>query len=188
MQGIYIEKIIELSFCEECLTGKMCQKPFPTVEEIRSTNYSCCIMMCAVQYKHNWLEEQGILSRLLMITVGAALHTSWNTNQVLDKFKEYEVTTTNSAGSWEIGTLRTDNEGEYLSSAFQNYLKEEGIRYELTVPHSPQTEWCIRSIESNFGWVSTLDDRACRIIRRTFFGPKLSLKLRMWGIAFPQRP
>ena len=27
--------------------------------------------------------------------------------------------------------------GEYLSCAFQNYLKEKGIRHELTVPHSP---------------------------------------------------
>ena len=32
----------------------------------------------------------------------------------------------------------TDNGGEYLSSAFQNYLKEKGIRHELTMPHSPQ--------------------------------------------------
>ena len=57
--------------------------------------------------------------------------------EVLEKFKEFEVTTTNAAGR-AIGTLRTDNGGEYLSSAFQNYLKEKGIRHELTVPHSPQ--------------------------------------------------
>ena len=58
-------------------------------------------------------------------------------SEVLDKFKEFEVTTSNDAGR-AIGTLRTDNGGEYLSSAFQNYLKEKGIRHELTVPHSPQ--------------------------------------------------
>ena len=58
-------------------------------------------------------------------------------SEVLEKFKEFEVTTTNAAGR-AIGTLRTDNGGEYLSSAFQNYLKEKGIRHELTVPHSPQ--------------------------------------------------
>ena len=58
-------------------------------------------------------------------------------SEVLDKFKEFEVTTTNNAGR-AIGTLRTDNGGEYLSSAFQNYLKEKGIRNELTVPHSRQ--------------------------------------------------
>ena len=56
---------------------------------------------------------------------------------MLDKSKEFEVTTTNNAGR-AIGTLRTDNGGEYLSSAFQNYLKERGIRHEFTVRHSPQ--------------------------------------------------
>lgn len=53
------------------------------------------------------------------------------------KFKEFEATTTNDVGK-AIGTLRTDNGGEYLSTEFQNYLKEQGIRHELTVPHSPQ--------------------------------------------------
>ena len=32
-----MERMAELSFCEGCLTGKMCRKQFPTVGEIRST-------------------------------------------------------------------------------------------------------------------------------------------------------
>ena len=58
-----------------------------------------------------------------MITLGATLYTSLNT-------------TTNAAFR-SIGTLRTVNGGGYLSSAFQDYLKEKGIGHELTVPHSP---------------------------------------------------
>ena len=58
-------------------------------------------------------------------------------SEVFDKFKEFEATTTNEVGK-AIGTLRTDNGGEYLSTEFQNYLKVKGIRHELTVPHSPQ--------------------------------------------------
>ena len=71
-------------------------------------------------------------------------------SEVLDKFKEYEVTTTNFGGR-VIGTFRKDSYGQYLSSAFQNYLRGKGIIYELTVPHSRPTEWCIRTNESNFG-------------------------------------
>ena len=37
VQGIDIEKMTALSFCEGCLAGKMFRKPFPTVGEIRST-------------------------------------------------------------------------------------------------------------------------------------------------------
>ena len=38
LRRIDIKKITELSFCEGCLEGKMCWKPFPTVGEIRSTH------------------------------------------------------------------------------------------------------------------------------------------------------
>ena len=57
--------------------------------------------------------------------------------EVFDKFIEFEASVTNDVGK-AIGTLRTDNGGEYLSTELQNYLKEKGIRHELTVPHSPQ--------------------------------------------------
>ena len=38
----------------------------------------------------------------------------------------------------KVRTFRTDNGGEYTSSQFENYLKVEGIRHELTVPKTPQ--------------------------------------------------
>ena len=38
----------------------------------------------------------------------------------------------------KVRTFRTDNGGEYTSSQFENYLKAEGIRHELTVPKTPQ--------------------------------------------------
>ena len=53
------------------------------------------------------------------------------------KFKEFEASVTNESDR-SIGTLRTDNGGEYLSGEFKEYLKSKGIRHELTVPHSPQ--------------------------------------------------
>ena len=37
-----------------------------------------------------------------------------------------------------LKVLRTDNGGEYTSTEFQNYLKKEGIRHELTVPKTPE--------------------------------------------------
>ena len=58
-------------------------------------------------------------------------------SEVLEKFKEFEVSTTNICGQ-RVGTLRTDNGGEYLSNEFKAYLKSKGICHELTVPYSPQ--------------------------------------------------
>ena len=37
-----------------------------------------------------------------------------------------------------LKVLRSDNGVEYMSTAFQLYLKKEGIKHELTVPRSPE--------------------------------------------------
>lgn len=54
-----------------------------------------------------------------------AVYFTKHKSEVFDKFKEFEATTTNEVGK-AIGTLRTDNGGEYLSTEFQNYLKVKG--------------------------------------------------------------
>ena len=139
MRGIDIENITELSFCEGCLAGKMCRKAFPTVGEIRSTH--------KLQLVHSDvcgpMQTQSIGGAKYFVTViddytrCCAVYFMKHKSEVLDKLKEFEVTTSNNAGR-AIRTLRTDNGDDYLSSAFQNYLKENGIRHELTVPRSPQ--------------------------------------------------
>ena len=57
-------------------------------------------------------------------------------SEVFNKFKEFESTTTNECGC-SIGTLRTDNDGEYLSKEFVSYLQPKGINHELSAPYSP---------------------------------------------------
>ena len=58
-------------------------------------------------------------------------------SEVLAKLKEFEVAATNEAG-YKIGTLRTDNGGEYTSRELEDYLKKKGIKHETSVSHSPQ--------------------------------------------------
>ena len=139
VQGIDIEKMTELSFCEGCLAGKMCQKPFPTVGEIRSTRKLQLVHsdVCGPMQTQSIGGAKYFVTFIDDYTRCCTVYFMKHKSEVLDKFKEFEVTTTNAAGR-AIGTLRTDNGGEYLSSAFQNYLREKGIRHELTVPHCPQ--------------------------------------------------
>ena len=58
-------------------------------------------------------------------------------SEVLDKFKEFE-SETNAGGTLRIGTLRSDNGGEYVSSEFKTYLQHNKVHHELTVPYSPE--------------------------------------------------
>lgn len=62
-------------------------------------------------------------------------------SEALDKFKEFEAQVTNESGL-SIGTLRSDNRGEYTSVEFENFLKSRGIKHECTVPYSlSKTVW-----------------------------------------------
>lgn len=38
----------------------------------------------------------------------------------------------------KIKTLRSDNEAEFLSAQFQEFLQKSGIHHQLSAPYSPQ--------------------------------------------------
>ena len=139
VQGINIQKMTELSFCEGCLAGKMCRKPFPAVGEIRSMRKLQLVHsdVCGPMHTHSIGGAKYFVTFIDDYTRCCAVYFMKHKSELFDKFKEFEATTTNEVGK-AIGTLRTDNGGEYLSTEFQNYLKVKGIRHELTVPHSPQ--------------------------------------------------
>ncbi len=60
-----------------------------------------------------------------------------NKSKVFEKFKEFEAAVTNECGQ-SIGTLRTDNGGEFVSKEFEAYLKSKGIMHQLTIAYTPQ--------------------------------------------------
>ena len=72
-----------------------------------------------------------------MITQGVLKYSSSKKSEVQAKLKEFEAAATNEAG-YKIGTLHTDNGGEYTSNEFEDYLKKKGIKHETSISHSPQ--------------------------------------------------
>ncbi|CAN1849719.1 Retrovirus-related Pol polyprotein from transposon TNT 1-94 [Linum perenne] len=58
-------------------------------------------------------------------------------SEALEKFKLFKEKAESEAGK-KVQCLRTDNGGEYTSHEFCNYLKELGIRRQLTCPRTPQ--------------------------------------------------
>ena len=139
VQGIDIKKMTELSFCEGCLAGKMCRKPFPAVGEIRSTRRLQLVHsdVCGPMHTPSIGGAKYFVTFIDDYTRCCAVYFMKHKSEVFDKFIEFEASVTNDVCK-AIGTLRTGNGGEYLSTELQNYLKEKGIRHELTVPHSPQ--------------------------------------------------
>ena len=124
VQGIDIEKITELSFCEGCLEGKMYRKPFPTVGKIRSTHKLQLVHsdVCGPMQTQSIGGAKHFVTFIDNYTRCCTVYFMKHKSEVLHKFKEFQVTTSNDAGR-AIGTLRMDNGGEYLLFAFQTYLK-----------------------------------------------------------------
>ena len=58
-------------------------------------------------------------------------------DEVFKYFVEWKALVEKSTGQ-KLKALRTDNGREYTSNEFQDYLKKEGIRHELTVPKTPE--------------------------------------------------
>jgi transposase InsO family protein len=58
-------------------------------------------------------------------------------DEAFEKFREFAAMMNQQWGQG-IGTLRTDNGGEFTSEQFEAYLRQRGIRHQKTVPRSPQ--------------------------------------------------
>ena len=58
-------------------------------------------------------------------------------SEVFGRFLEWKAIAEKLSGH-RLRTLRTDNGGEFTSTEFENYLKSEGVKHELTVPKTPE--------------------------------------------------
>ena len=130
-----LPKSTALSFCEECVEGKMSRKPFKSTGEIRSVqcvHSDVCGPMPTdsiggTKYFVTFIDDYSRYCKVYFLR---------KKSEVFDKFKQFEAYATNDCGK-RIGTLRSDNGGEYMSREFEAYLNDRGIHHELTAPYSP---------------------------------------------------
>ena len=136
VKGVEIPKSMGISFCEKCVEGKISRKPFKSVGEIHFTrrlhgNDVCRHMPTDTiggrRYFVTFIDDYTRCCKVCF------MRNKW---EVFDKFKEFKSCTTNECGLL-IGTLLSDNGGEYLSKEFESYLQSRGIHHELSAPYSP---------------------------------------------------
>ena len=93
--------------------------------------------MCVGRSEPNHLVGVNTLSHLLMTTLDMWVYILKHKGEVLQRFQEWKALVEKSSGR-KIKTLRSDNGGEYTSTEFTSFLTKEGIKHELTIPHTPQ--------------------------------------------------
>ena len=134
--GIRLRKQARLSFCEGCIAGKMRRNPFKSVGEIRSKRKLQLIHsdVCGPMPTDSMGGSRYFVTFIDDFSRCCAVYFIKSKSEVPEKFKEFEARVFKDCGQ-QIGTLRSDNGGEYLSKC---YLKTKGIRHELKVPYSPE--------------------------------------------------
>lgn len=137
--GIKLPKAMKLSLCEGCVEGKMHRKPFKSVGDIRPTRklQLVHIDVCGPMQTRSIGGQNNFVTFIDDYSQCCAVYFLKQKSEVFDKFKEFEAIVTNECGH-SIGTLRTDNGGEYLSRESEAYLRSKGIRHELTIAHTPE--------------------------------------------------
>lgn len=147
LKGLANSKLVEqfdynssrdLGFCESCIGGKQHRSPFDSSERqtedlLELVHSDVCGKISdksigGAQYFLTFTDDKSRYSWVYIIKTK---------DQVFQYFLEWKALV-EKATKRKIRTLRTDNGGEYTSSQFENYLKAEGIRHELTVPKTPQ--------------------------------------------------
>ncbi|MCP4491938.1 MAG: DDE-type integrase/transposase/recombinase [Gammaproteobacteria bacterium] len=128
----------DLSFCEDCADGKLHRLPFQTSEartsEILELVHSdVCgsidpLSLGGAKYFVTFIDD---FSRFTMV------YFIQRKSEVFEKFKEYKNLMEKQTGQ-VIKALRSDNGGEYTSQAFKEFLKNEGIQHQLTIPKTPE--------------------------------------------------
>ena len=137
--GINLPKHTKLSFCEGCVAGKLKRAPFKPVGEIRSKRKLQLVHsdVCGPMPTDSIGGNKYFVTFIDDYSRCCAVYFLKSKSEVPEKFKEFEARVFRDCGE-HVGTLRSDNGGEYLSTEFRQYLQSTGIHHELTVPHSPQ--------------------------------------------------
>jgi transposase InsO family protein len=128
----------KLSFCEACAEGKAHRAPVKPVGEIKSTRMLELVHsdVARPMKTESFGDAKYVVTFVDDYSRCVTVYQMNYKSEVLEKFKEWEAAETNQA-ECKIKTLRTDNGSEYISTEFQDFLKEKGIRHETTVPYSP---------------------------------------------------
>lgn len=137
--GIQLPKVMKMAFCQGCVEGKMSRQPFKSAGGVRSTRKLELIHsdVCGPMQTESLGGRKYFVTFIDDFSRCCAVYLLKQKSEVFEKFKEFEAGATNECGL-SIGTLRTDNGGEYLSKEFQDYLILKGIRHERTIPHTPE--------------------------------------------------
>ncbi|OAJ44539.1 hypothetical protein BDEG_27760 [Batrachochytrium dendrobatidis JEL423] len=132
-------KTKERSQCVACIKGKAVRHPFPKRSTHVATQVNVLLHMDLEGPFHD--TALGGYKYYLIIVDDYSryshLYPMISKDQTFQRFKEHVAAVELSKGL-PVRAIRTDNGGEFTSSAFQQFLKLKGIAVQRTTPYTPQ--------------------------------------------------
>jgi hypothetical protein len=128
-------------FCKSCALGKQTKQPHKTIDKIDRDSDKVIVhsdLMGPIRTKSLGSNSSYVLTYLCSKTEHSFVYLLKNKSEQEEKFKEFKSYYELLSGN-KIKELRTDNGREYLSNAFQSFLREAGIKHNTSVEYCPQS-------------------------------------------------
>lgn len=135
--GINLSRFEEKS-CVPCIKGKITKKPFPKdgkrASEILEVIHSD---LCGPMETTSLGGSKYFMTLIDDFSRKVFVYFLEGKDQAKDTIQEFKALVETQTGK-RIKSIRTDNGREFVNRGLQRYLRESGIRHQLTVPYSPE--------------------------------------------------
>ena len=151
VDGMKLNSNSDVKNCEGCILGKQKRLPFPKISMYQSTkpldliHSDVCgpLSVNSIGGSRYFVTFVDNFSRYIVV------YPMKHKSEVHQKFTEYRLMVENMF-ECKIKRIRSDNGGEYTSNEFVDYLKQNRILKDETIPYSPQqngvAERCNRTL------------------------------------------
>lgn len=137
--GVVYKRSESSAFCESCVKGKAVKHSLKPLGKIRSTRPLGIIHsdVCGPMQTPTSSGKKYMITFTDDYTRMCAVYLMSVKSEALDKFKEFQAAAVGQLGC-NIGILHSDNGGEYVSTEFKLYLRDNQIKHETSLPRVPE--------------------------------------------------
>ena len=138
VRGMDVKKVKDFD-CDVCLKGKISALPFPKCVGKSSTRVLEIVHsdVCGPMKTPSLSGAKFFVTFVDDFSRKIFVYFIKNKSDVFKTFKIFKAAVELETGE-KVKMLRSDNGGEYVNREFTEFLKQEGIRRQLTVPYTPQ--------------------------------------------------
>ncbi|KAL0290776.1 UNVERIFIED_CONTAM: Retrovirus-related Pol polyprotein from transposon TNT 1-94 [Sesamum angustifolium] len=141
-EGVLIDKIEKLKFCDECVMGKQHKVQFPASQNPNPVSSSSILdyVHADVWGPSNISTHGGnkyFLSIIDNFSRKVFVFLMKHKSDVFENFRKWKILVENQTGK-KLKVLRTDNGLEFCNQSFSNLCDECGIKRHKTNPYTPQ--------------------------------------------------